>query len=340
MPSIKRSGVKAEEKKTGFESYDGPEPSKRGMYRARVTNVKLAHYKSGSQGLKVFLSLEAAKGDPKDHAKFDGFPIITNVVFGDKEASLTKESNFYAAVGVKSEPTIVTTAELGDKGTDVDIKTIGGKTVEALRKAIVNADIKIGQYEGENRPEVDGIYVFREALGGPKTEVAFESDDEDEEDEDLLEEDEVDEDEAEDDEEQTAEERTAELAGASLAELKTLATEEYDIDIKGLKKAQIVEAIVAYEFDAAVLDEDEEEDDEEEEDDVEVEEEDDEEEDDEEDDDAEEERVAELADLDRNALKAIIKGHDPAFRVLKSHTEDDLRDAIIDIEFGAGTTPF
>lgn len=340
MPSIKRSGVKAEEKKTGFESYDGPEPKKRGMYRARVTNIKFAHFKSGAQGFKINLSLEAAKGDPKDHAQFDGYPIITNIVFGDKEAMLTRESNLYAALGVKDDPTIVTKDEVGEKGTETEIKSIGGKSIEALRKAIVNADIKIGTYEGADRPEVDGIYVFREAVGGPKKTVEFvDESEEDEEDDDLLEDDEAE----EEDEEQSIEERTEELMAASLAELKALATGDYDIDIKGMKKAQIVDAIVAYEFEedgAAVLEDDEEEEDEDDEVEVDDEEDDEDSDDEEEEDDAEEERAAELADLDRNALKAIIKGHDPAFRVLKSHTEDDLREAIIDIEFGAGTTPF
>lgn len=45
-------------------------------------------------------------------------------------------------------------------------------------------------------------------------------------------------------------------------------------------------------------------------------------------------RVAELNALDRTALKNILKSdHDSDFKVLKRHTDDDLREAILAIEF-------
>ena len=57
-------------------------------------------------------------------------------------------------------------------------------------------------------------------------------------------------------------------------------------------------------------------------------------EDDEEEDDGEfEARQAELAGMDRTALKTALKAVDPEFRVLKRHTDDELREAILDVEF-------
>lgn len=92
------------------------------------------------------------------------------------------------------------------------------------------------------------------------------------------------------------------------------------------------EPIVDDEEDAAEEEAEETADDEEEaEDDDEEEEEDDEEEDD----GGYEARVAELADLDRAALKAALKEADSEFKVLKKHSDDDLRAAILAAEFEA-----
>ncbi len=54
---------------------------------------------------------------------------------------------------------------------------------------------------------------------------------------------------------------------------------------------------------------------------------------DEEDDGAFEARQAELAEMDRTAIKAELKKADPDFRVLKKHTDDDLRNEVLDTEF-------
>lgn len=332
MPSIKRSNVKAEEKKTGFESYDGPEPHKRGMYRSQIKQASFKQFKSGAQGFVLLVELEAQKGDPKDHAQFDGFPLFTNLVLGDKEAMLTRESNFYAALGVKDGPAIV--FEDGDLEDGVKIKTIGGKSPLGI---YVNADIKMGSYNGETRPEVDGIYKLRELTTATKpTAIEADEDEEEEEDEDLLESDEAEEAE----EEQTAEEREAELNGASLADLRKLAKEDYDIKTVGLKKPDLIAAIIDYEFGSEVLADDEE--DEEEPDEEEVEEDEEEEaEEEEEDDDERAERESELAATDRNGLKRIIKGLLPDFKVFSKTTDDDLREAILAEEFGDNEeTPF
>lgn len=336
MPSIKRAGVKAQEVKTGFESYDGPEPHRRGMYRSKITQANFKQFKSGSQGYVLLLELEAEKGDPKDHAQFDGYPIWVNLVLGDKEAMLTRESNFYAALGVKDGPNVV--FEDGDLEQGVKIKNIGGKNPIGT---YVNADIKMGSYNGEPRPEVDGVYKLRSAGTVAKASAPIEPD---EEEEDLLEGNE----EAED--EQTAEEREAELKAATLADLRSIAKEE-GIDTAGLKKADLVAAILDYEYGEGVDEDAEEPEDEEEPDEAdeadepdEDEEEDDEEEeedDEEEADDERAEREQELAELNRIELKRILKDLDSEFTVLKRHSDDDIRGFILDQEFGADDeTPF
>lgn len=46
-----------------------------------------------------------------------------------------------------------------------------------------------------------------------------------------------------------------------------------------------------------------------------------------------ESRQAELAGMDRAAVKAVLKTVDPSFKVLKRHTDDELREAVLDVEF-------
>lgn len=319
MVAIKRSGVKSEEKKTGFESYDGPEPSRPGMYRARIVSNKYKRFKANAEGVQneglvVSVVLEAQKGDPKKHAQFDGWPTTTNLVFGDKEMMLARESNYYAALGVKDEPNIDIVSNKADAleaGTKVN--KIGGKDPVGL---YVNVDLKPDTYNGVQRLAVDGIYKFRDSV---KFETSDDADD-DEDDEDLLD----DEDGEEGDEEYDA--RAEELAGETLASLRSTA-KELEITTTGLKKDGLIEAILAAEFEEV---DDEEEDDEAEEEDA-----DEEEEDDEYD---EETRREELADLDRVELKKILRDLDSSFTVLKKHSDDDLRDAIVSKE--QDETPF
>lgn len=323
MPSVKRTGVKAAEVKTGFESYDGPEPTKRGMYRARISIFQFKQFRTGSQGFKIQVILEAAKADPKDHKQFDGYPQFANIVFGDKEAMITRENNLYAALGLKDEPTIVYD-DKGDLEDGIDVKTLGGKALAALKKLYVNVDLK-PRRDGQEGMEVDGIYKLKEVAGTAKTAIAT---DESEEDEDLLE----DEGEDEADEEES---RADELAGAALPDLRALA-KEYGIKTVGLKKDAIIDLIIDHEADLPEGDE-EEEDDEVEEDEV---------EEDELDDEAEEDdersaRAEELEALDRMKLKVVLKKLSPEFQVLKRHTDYDIREAILAEEFGAeDETPF
>jgi hypothetical protein len=109
---------------------------------------------------------------------------------------------------------------------------------------------------------------------------------------------------------------------------------------------ELIEAILDAEFPedgAAALDdedepEDEPEDEEAEEEEAEDEEE--EEEEEEEEDDGQAERAEELSGFNRVALKKVLAEVDPSFRVLKKHSDDDLRDAILAAEFGEDETPF
>lgn len=328
MPSVKRTGVKSAEVKTGFESYDGPEPTKRGMYRARISILQFKKFKANAetgiqaQGLKVQVILEAQAGDPKGHKQFDGYPQFSNVIFGDKEALITRENNFYAALGLKDEPTIVY-EDKGDIEQGVDIKTIGGKSLAAIKKMFVNVDLK-PRRDGQDGMEVDAIYKLKEVAGRG----AGKADEEPEEDEDLLEKDE----DAEEETEAEGDDRREELAAAALPDLRALA-KEYSIKTVGLKKDDLIDAIIDYEADLPE-EEEEPEEDEPEEDEEEPEEE-------EADDDERAARVAELAGLDRAKLKVVLKGVLPDFTVYKSTTEDDIRNVIIGEEFGEdGETPF
>lgn len=341
MPTFKLKGAKAQETKTGFEPYDGPTPKARGFYRAIIKVMKHGlNSGSGSQGFEIVLELEAAKGDPKDHAQFNGYPmfsrsIITETKDGSelKEGAVRNLDNLLAALGTKDEPDVVLGKGDEDK---LPVLKIGG--INPIGR-VVNVDMNFELYEGERRPTVGGIYPYKEI------EVAAGSTyepDEEEDESDLME----GSDEAEETEEGEDEfaARKAELEAMGVAALRKLAKEDYDLVSSGTKAA-VIERILDWEFsdeEDAEGDEaeeaDEPEEDEAEED--EAEEEDEEEEADEEDDEAKAERVAELAAItDRPALKSILKEIAPDFTVLKRHTDDDLRAQIISVEF-AEDLPF
>jgi hypothetical protein len=337
MPSFKLKGSKAQEAKSGFEPYDGPIPSRNGFYRAVIKVMKWGANSSGSSGFNITAELQAAPGDPKNHAQFDGYPmfsrsIITETADGSalKEGAQRNLDNLLAALGTKDEPDVVLADDDADK---VDVKKIGGKNPIG---AVVNIDLQMKMYEGERRPEVGGIYKYKE-IDAPSKGSAVVTDDDEDDESDLMEgNDEADE--AEGDEEYDA--RAEELEAMKIVPLRNIA-KELGIKSSGTKDV-VIAAILEAEFpeeddaedddeaeDADEVDEDEAEDDEAEDDD----------EADEEDDEEREARVAELADLQRAALKAILKEIAPDFTVLKRHTDDDLRTQIISVEF-ADDLPF
>jgi len=331
MPSVKRAGVKSAEVKTGYESYDGPQPRK-GMYRGRVTAIKYRQFKSGSTGLELRVILEAQSGDPKDQAKFDGYMTFPRIVFGDKEQMITRENNLYAALGVKDEPTIVYD-DKDDVEAGATVTKLGGKNVVGV---YVNVDLRQRRDSEDGDMEVDGVYKFKDRPGSAvKAEVASEDDEDD-----LTEDDETEEEaETEDDVDAEVAEREVELNALTIVKLRAVA-KELELDVKGLKKDEIVSAVLDAEFplDDEESDEDEEEEESEEEEEDDSEEEEDEEEE-EEDEDGKAERQAELEALDRVGIKKILKELQPDFKVLKSTTEAALIEAILDSEFG-DETPF
>ncbi|AWY05143.1 hypothetical protein SEA_KRAMPUS_46 [Microbacterium phage Krampus] len=345
MPSIKSrmpSGIKSQEVKTGFEAYDGPVPDKRGFYRAKITSLKWGKNSGGSYGFTLVANLEAAAGDPKDHAQFDGMPmfshsIITETADGSalKEGSVNNLSNLYAALGAKDDPDVIVAKGDPDEN-KLDVTKVG--TVNPIGR-IINIDMGFETYNGERRPTVSGVFAFKEEAGktSRKATAVVEEEPEDEDDDEDL---------TEDDEEFAA--REEELNAMTLAKIKGIAKE---LKVTGKNKAELVEAILDAEFPedgAAALDEEDDEDededeegDEPDEDEADDEEEDDEdEEEDDEEDDGSAERLEELAGFNRVALKKILAEVDPSFRPLKKHSDDDLRDAIIAAEFGDDETPF
>ena len=134
MPSIKSrmpSGVKSQEVKTGFEAYDGPVPDKRGFYRAKITSLKWGKNSGGSYGFTLVANLEAAAGDPKDHAQFDGMPMFSHSIITEtsdgsalKEGSINNLSNLYAALGAKDDPDVIVAKGDPDES-KVDVTKVG-----------------------------------------------------------------------------------------------------------------------------------------------------------------------------------------------------------------------
>jgi hypothetical protein len=330
--------AKAQEVKSGFESYDGVEP-KSGMHRAVIKNIRFKQFKSGSHGFVVLTELLAAKGDPRGHKAYDGWPDFTNVVASPaddepmKEGSQRGLSNFLAALGVGDDPDIV--FEDGDLTKGVKLKKIGTKTITAIEgKAIVTVDIGSETYNDETRMRVRNIFKAKEDG------VKFDGTTEDEEAEDETDIDEAEE-EAEEDDAEVAE-REAELTKLTIVKLRAAAKESglTAADIKGLSKEELISAILDEEF--GVAEDEDEEAEEESVDEDEVEAEDDEEEEEEEEDDEEEDdeedsaRADELAALDRAALRPIAK--ELGVRVLKTMSDDALREAILAAE--NSETPF
>lgn len=321
MPSLKRD-VSSAPDRTGFEAYSGPTPKQQGLYRAEVKKFDYKKFNSGSTGFRVLVELVAPEGNPR--SEFDGYPQWVNIVFGDKEAMQAREKALYKAYGnTDGKPNIKLGEGDIENGDAVPVISLDGKKTIG---AFVKVDLQHDNYQGEARMTGDAIYrSIDDAPGGSgvsavKVEVASDEDD-------MLEdgEDEV-----------SFEERTAELKKMGIVDLRKLASGDYDLETKGVKKPELIEAILDQEFGAAALAEDEDEDEEDEE--VEIDEEEEGEEEDDEDEEEEEDeseaRLAELLELDRAGIKAALKAADPAFKVLKKHTDEELAQAVVDAEFG------
>lgn len=309
--------------KSSFENYEGPEVPVGNGYEGVIKNVRVKVGKdSGNPYLNVLVEHKSSK---PEHKKYDGAPQWIRVMFGDHNETEARLTAFIKAVTGKAnkEANIIDTDEDARKGTGSVVKTIDGVKPDGKP---CKFDIRMGSASGgyDARPEGDFI---RRIIADPNA-AEVQSEDE------VAEEDiDVDGEEVEGEEEdgQTKEERLAELKKESLADLKAAAIAA-EIDIKGLKKLEIIEAILEWEFEEG---EDGEEAEEEEELEVDEEEEAEEEVEEEEDEvDPEADIRAELAPLDRAALKARLKEADAEAKVYKSTTDDDLRDKIVNAELG------
>lgn len=341
MPSIKLKGAKAVERQSGFEPYDGPTPTRKGFYRGVIKKLQYRRNKnSQSMGFYIVAELEAAKGDPKDQAQFDGYPLfISSIITESGDGSELKEGaqrnldNFLAALGTGDEPTIVFAD--GDPEDGVDVTKIGNRNPVG---AAVNIDIGFEVYMGESRPKANGVYKLKDEVAAGPSKGKISAADLADEDDDLFEPDE----EAEEDDGGYAE-REAELLASSIPDLRKILKDDYDLPTSGTKP-KLVERILEHEFAEADEAEEEPEEDEAEVDEPEDEAEDDEAEDDEAEDEEEDEeegddaayaaREEELNGFNRIALKAVLKSILPDFTVLKRHTDDELREQILGEEFG------
>jgi hypothetical protein len=331
MPSLKVSVNP--EAKSAFENYEGPTPPVGNGYEGIIKNVRVKQGKeSGNPYLNVLIEHDSKEPNRK---QYNGAPQWVRVMFGEHDETQARLAAFIKAVTGKAnkEANIVDTDVDARSGTGSLVKTIDGVKPDGKR---VKFDVReeAAQNGYEARLSADFIRRALDATVDAGAADAEEADEDLVDEEDLEVEDDVnDEDEGDD---VTREEREAELKKEALADLRA-AAKEAEIDIKGLKKAEIIEAILDWEFEGE--DEADDESDEEEEEDVELggdgdEEEESDEEEDEEDEDPEGDIRAELAELDRAALKARLKESDPEAKVLKKDSDDDLRDKIVNAELG------
>lgn len=242
MPKLKRS-VKGAPDKTGFESYDGPDP-RPGVYRGRIKAASVREASTGTLGFNVLVELEARKGD-KEAARHDGYPAWVRLWLTDKEGNLAREKQFYRALGVKTDDPDTIHDEIDDGG---KIKTIG--RVNPIGK-IVKVDIKTERYDNETRLSPDAIYPVDPA----KESDADDEPDEDEPDDDIDEDEDFDDDDVED--EDDLDEEMPDYASMKLPELKRLA-KEAGIDSKG-KSAKALAAALTENWESNDEEEDEDE---------------------------------------------------------------------------------
>lgn len=364
MAVLKRK-VNSEAK--GFAPYAGEDP-RPGVYRARIIKSSIREASTGRLSYNTFFELEAQK---PEHKQYDGYAAFCEIYLGDEteEWAQAGESAFVKAITGKSNFQNVNVAYEGKEadfktGTGALIKTLDGVKVE---NKIVNVNLRMEKERTHEGTKYPAELRARGILPWENKQV---DDEEEEVDEDAIAEADESEEVAEDEEEgeeMTDEEweaakeaRRVELKSREydLAKLRAV-LKENDIETKGLKKPELVEAIIGLEYpedeegedeegiseDDVEVDEDaetesdedeESEEDEEDEDEEEEDEEEDEEEEDEESEvDLREEIEAEAADLDRSALKREIKKLDATAKFTTKQTDDDLRSIFVDLKVSA-----
>jgi hypothetical protein len=233
MPSLKRN-VKNAPDSTGFESYDGQNPPMQNkMYRGKIEVARVREAATGTIGINLLVKFEAKKGD-KENAKYDGYPAWVDLWLADKEPNQAREKNLYRALGVpdsKLEDVNVVHNDIDDGG---EIKKVSGRNPIGR---VVMIDMKVDRYEGENRLKGDAIYPVKDQSSKS---VAEEPEEEPDDEDDLIEPDE--------DGDVDYEEREEELKGMALGALRKLASGDYDIETKGVKKDVLVTEILTQEY--------------------------------------------------------------------------------------------
>lgn len=359
MGVLKRN---VDSKAKGFTPYSGPDP-KPGTYRARVVKGAIRAASTGTLSYNVLVEFVATK---PEHKKYDGFDCFVELWLGEKEASQAKEAAFIKAITGKDN---FKTVNVAYTGKEEDFNTPSGAEITGLDgvklpNKIVNVYMRMEKAStGDDGKEYPARLRADSILPWTKDEDAADDDDTDQIEDGDVDEQEEDadlEDDGEDDGEEMSDEEWEAAKEARRTELKSRqydlaklrgVLKENGIDTKGLKKDDLVEAIIGLEFpedgeesdeeidendvevdedaaesDAEESEEDEEEDDEEEE---------DEEEEEEEGDDLRTEIEAEAAGLDRSALKKAIKALDADAGFKKAETDDDLRERFVELKLAA-----
>lgn len=363
MAVLKR---KVDSKAKGFSPYAGPDP-KPGVYRARLIQGSIRSKKSGRLAYNWLYELEATRAD---HKKYDGYSGFCEILLGEEEWAQAQEGAFVKAITGKDNFQNVNVAFTG-KEEDFALSTGAPMTAfdgVKIANKIVNVNLRV---EKERTDDEGKVYPAelraRGILPWKKTEeedaeediadddFAEDGEEEPETDEAETEEDEADEDdeEGEDDGEEMTEEEWEAAKEARRTELKSRefgldklreVLKAAGVDTKGMKKPELVEAIIDLEF----AEEDEDADDteaeeaedaetesEEEAEEADDEDEEEEDEDEEEEADLESEIRAEAADLDRAALKKAIKALDADAKFKTSQSDDDLREIFVELKVSA-----
>lgn len=321
MPTLKTTVDR--EAKSGFETYDGPDLVP-GSYVAEIRRMSVrSSQNSGNVYLNGLFVVREPKGSPKE--KYDGAETWGMIHLTENENIQARYASFLKAIGSNSKSTDVNIVHESED----EINSAGGSQIKKIDGINpIGRKVKI-TLRAEGQEGVGyGVQIKLDTVTPVKKDEAEESEDV-EMDEDGVDEDDVEVETEED--EISREDREKELKKESLADLKA-AAKEAEIDIKGMKKGDLITAILDWEYEDAEEDEDEDDEEEEEvdEDDVEVE-----DEEEEEDDDAEEELREELSSLDRAALKARLKKADSDAKVFKKTTDDEIRDQIVALELNA-----
>lgn len=296
MPKMKM-GSKAVDpnKSTGFGVYEGPEP-KNGVYNGIIKSMTMRESKAGNLYFNLLIEFADNEGEKE---VYNGFPLWDMVVPGDHEFQQTRVAQLINAVCGRAEADVDYNA-LDAKEDKGKVNKIGGKNPVGTKVKVNVVRQRDNRTEGEWQVRSQDIFPRSSA---PVEDIEVE-DVEPVEAEGGVDPDAVDVDELRD-----------ELEGLGLPALKQRA-KELEIDaseLKGKKKPELIDLIVAlYEDDEEPEDEDEDEDE------------------------ADEDSEDELQALDTKELKARAKANGASIKDLKGLDDEGLRELIRGQESGDG----